>query len=41
MFQIYGHQSEPEPEYKVGSPHTTILDLSTIVQQDKKSYKSQ
>ena len=23
---------EPEPEHKVGSPHTTILDLSTIVQ---------
>ena len=31
MFQIYDHQGEPEPEDKVGSPHTTILDLSTIV----------
>ena len=31
MFQIYGYQGEPEPEHKVGSPHTTILDLSTIV----------
>ena len=33
MFQIYGLQGEPEPEHKVGSPHTTILDLSTIVHE--------
>ena len=31
MFQIYGHQGESESEHKVGSPYTTIFDLSTIV----------
>ena len=32
MFSISGLQDDPEPEPKVGSPQTPILDLSTIVQ---------